>query len=257
MHSGEDSAPTLADAVARPQSVTPRMSDQEVPAIIRQGGRCKPQIRVEQIDGTPVLVKDFAVCGRWFRRLIGRWLVNREEGVLRAAEGCPGVPRLIARLGPYALAVEHVGRSIAELGPARLPPTFWQDFARTVDELHGRGIAHGDLKRLGNIMVHDNGSVYLVDFNSGVVRSRSPVHRWLYGYLAADDRRAIVKAKRSLQPELLTEEEVRFLRDRPLIERVFRCARVPVLLLARAVGGRKARDNGGVGLRAPKIGGGR
>ena len=224
--------------------MTSTSHSEPLPRVIRRGGACKPEIRLEAIDGAHALVKDFAVCGRWFRWLIGRWLVGRECRVLQAAKGIPGVPRLVARLSPYAIAVEHVGRSIAVMEPEELPSNLWPDLERIIDDLHDRGIAHADLKTLENILIDESGAVHVVDFNSAVVRN-GPLFRFIFPYVSADDRRAIVKAKLELQPHLVTPEDEAFLNERPWIERVFRRARRPVRRLAKWLGGRPAEPGPG------------
>jgi len=212
--------------------------------VIRRGGACKPEIRREVIEGSNALVKDFAVCGRWFRWLIGRWLVGRECRVLQAVEGIAGVPRLVARLGPYAIAVEHVGRPIAVMEPEELPANLWSDLERIVDDLHERGIAHADLKTLENILVDDRGAVHVVDFNSAVMRS-GPLLRFVFRHVSADDRRAIIKAKRELQPHLVTAEEEAFYHERSWVERAFRRIRRPIRRFAKWLGGKPSEPGPG------------
>jgi hypothetical protein len=219
-----------------------RLSEDQLPRLIRQGAPYKPQVRLETIGGIRALVKDFSTCGRWFRWLIGRWLVGRECAALQAAEGVPGVPRLVARLSPYALAVEHVGRSIAVMEPDELPPSLWSDLERLIDALHQRGIAHADLKTLENILVDEQGVVHVVDFNSAVLAA-GPFRRFLFRHLSADDKRAIIKAKLELQPELVSDEELAFLQERSWLEHLFRRVRRPIRLFAKRLGG-KATEPG-------------
>jgi hypothetical protein len=210
--------------------------------IVRLGGQYKPQLRIEEIEGRLAFVKDFSPCGRWFRRLIGRWLVGREQQALEAAEGLPGVPRVVARLGPYALAVEHVGRTAVSLEPSELAPDFWEQLEAIVRGLHARGIAHGDLKTLENVLIDGNGRVFLVDFNSAILRDRGLVQRILYPHIRTDDRRALVKAKLLLEPHLVTEEERAFYDHRSTAERVFRRLRRPIRRFIKRLAGRPVDD---------------
>lgn len=209
-----------------------------LPQVLRPGGAYKPEIRLDMVGGRLALIKDFGVCGRWFRCLIGRWLVKRECQVLEAIEGLPGVPRLLGRPSSEAIAVEYVGRALPLLDPEKVSETLWADLERTVRTLHEHGVAHGDLKTLENIVVDEAGAVYLVDLNSAVFR-RGLLGRILFSYLAADDRRAIIKAKWELHPHLVTPAEKTFLNHQSLAERIFRRVRRPIRRFAKWLGGKR------------------
>jgi serine/threonine protein kinase len=121
--------------------------------------------------------------------------------------------------------------------PDELPPGFWTDLEGIIDGLHQRGIAHADLKTLENILVDEAGCVHIVDFNSAVL-NRGPLLGFAFRHVSADDRRAIVKAKLELCPELVTDAERRFLEERSLAERAFRRLRRPIRRFAKWLGGK-------------------
>ena len=83
-----------------------------------------------------------------------------------------------------------------------------------------------------------------MDFNSAVIR-RGPIQRIVFPYVSADDRRAIIKAKLELQPELVTPEELAFLNERPWAERAFRRLRRPIRRLAKWLGGKPTEPGPG------------
>ncbi len=225
--------------------------------VLRRGGLYKPEIRIEQLNGSRVTVKDFAPCGRWFRWLIARWLVMRECNAYRAAAGIDGVPRLVDRLGPYALAIEYVdGRPCTELSRDQLPGDFWEQLNRIVTRLHEQGMAHGDLKTLDNVLIGHDGSVHLTDFSSAAISAAHLLHRLVFPFMRDDDRRAIIKIKLELDPDTVSEEESRFLRNRPLVERLFRWVRVPLRKLAKRLGGSASGPAQPAGFSADSPGGG-
>lgn len=235
----------------------PDSGPRDAAVILRRGGRYKPEIRIEQLNGSRVTVKDFAPCGRWFRWLIGRWLVGRECRAYRAAAGIDGVPRLIDRLGRYALAIEYVdGRPCTDLSRDELPQDFWDQLNRIVTRLHERRMAHGDLKTLDNVLIGHDGCVHLTDFSSAVISPAHPLHRLVFPFIRDDDRRAIIKIKLELDPDTVTEQESRFLRERPLAERLFRWGRVPLRRLAKRLGGPASEAGQAAGLGAGSLGSG-
>lgn len=217
------------------------MNNNDPPLVLRLGGRYKPEIRVQAIDDTPMLVKDYRPCGVLFRLLFGRWLVTREFEAYCAARGIPGVSSHVQRLDPYALAIEYVSaQPYARLHGRPLSESFWTDLTRIVDSLHARHIAHGDLKTQENILVTDDGSVRLIDFSSAAYSRVDLVHLICYPHLREDDRRSIVKAKLQVAPELVTEEDLVLWERRSAVERLFRWAREYVRPVIKFLGGRSA-----------------
>ena len=214
--------------------------------VIRPGGQAKPEVRTEVRDGVKFLVKDYAPCGRAFRWAMGRWLARREQVAIREAAGIQGIPRNSLRIGRHALAYEFiVATPCAELPPGELPETFWDDLTRIIDDLHARGIAHGDLKTLENILVGDDGRVHLIDLTAAVVARQSPLHRFIYKHVSHDDRRAIIKAKLVLAPEIVSDEEREFLAYQSRAERLFRWGRRPFRRIAKRLGGRREAPGSG------------
>jgi serine/threonine protein kinase len=223
----------------------PAPSPTDETVILRPGRRYKPEIRVEQLDGQRVLIKDYGPCGAWFRLIFGRWLVCRECAAYGIAQGLPGVAQLVGRRGPYAFAVEYMdARPCTQLNGRALPDDFGEQLVRLVDGLHARHLAHGDLKKLENILVDDGGSVCVVDFSSAAYSRFLPVHVIGYPFLREDDRRAVVKAKLALTPEAVTEEERALLAQRSRVERWFRWARRWVRPAIKALGGRRDGESG-------------
>ena len=160
--------------------------------VLQRGSGRKPDVRLEAWDGRPVVVKDFAARAPWLRATLGRWLVAREVRAYRALAGHPDVPRLLARLGPHAFAVEHrPGRRLSRQRAGALPADFLPRLTRAVDEMHGRGVVHLDLRHRSNVLVGADGAPVLIDFASAVCLRQV---RWL----ARVDQRALAKWRRKL-----------------------------------------------------------
>lgn len=176
----------------------------------RTAGGTRPDLRVVELDGAHIIVKDFKRSDPLFRLVVGPILIRREFGALRKLIGVRGIPRLAGRIDRYAVAMEHIpGRSLADLGPGVLSNEFYTRLRQVVDDMHSRGVAHCDLRSRGNVMLGDDGEPYLVDFAACVYRGRgmNPFFRWLFGQFVLADRNAVLRIKQRLSPGLLSDDE--------------------------------------------------
>lgn len=100
---------------------------------------------------------------------LGRWLARREAYALRLLAGLPGIP---AGLGAVMVAGQVQRHAVAhDFIPGR--PLGRQDaiavhafaaLAELLAEVHRRGMAYVDLHKRENILVGDDGRLYLLDF---------------------------------------------------------------------------------------------
>jgi len=194
---------------------------------LRPGGGTRPELLVLEDRGVQTVVKDYRPAGRLLRAFVGPWLISREERIYRALDGAPGVPRLIARVDRWALAVERVpGRSCADFADGTLPPQFFERLREVVNGIHARGIVHCDIKNRSNIVVTEDLQPYLVDFASAFAREGplAPLRRFAYERFRVDDLRAVVKA-RLLVGRIGDEADADFAFRRGLAERTVRALR--------------------------------
>ena len=191
--------------------------------VLRPCERARPDVRLVNLEGRLCVVKDYAREAPVFKRLLGAFLVWRERVAYERAAGVEGVPALVGTLGLCALVTEYVD---AEESPSAPPEVFdaefYEQLERVVRALHGRGVVHGDLKKLENILVTPAGAPVLVDFTAAFVTGSSPLTAAIFPWISDDDVRAIHKLKSRRSPELLSKDELRFLDERSGIERFFR-----------------------------------
>ncbi len=184
----------------------------------RRGGGSRPDVLLIKSDGEQAVLKDYGSSDPWFRRVVGPLSARREARALAQLQGARGVPRLLRRVGRYALLLEYVpGVSAREVPPGGLSPYFFERFCRLVDRLHEAGVAHCDLRSQGNILVGADGEPHAVDFAAHFRRPRrwNLPARWMYEKLCEADRVAVARLKKSHAPELLTEpEKLALARDR-------------------------------------------
>ena len=166
---------------------------------------------------------------------IWRSLLRREHAVYERLHGVTGIPRSFGLVGD-GLALEYVaGPSLREHeGELADREAFFAKLKATVEAMHERGIAHGDLKRKNNIIVGAGEQPYIIDFGIAVRRSArsASFNRWVFEQLKQMDLNAWVKLKyrRRIDPE--TERDVLSAEDAAIyrphwIERLARAVRVP------------------------------
>jgi len=160
-------------------------------------------------EGRKIVVKSFrrkSFPVRW----LGRPQIAREARAYEALAGLAGIPGLLGRPDPYTLLLEHVaGERLTHL---RLQPGSRRQavaaLQRLVDSVHERGVAHLDLRGRDNVLATKDGRLHLIDFAAAHV---SPAGSWrrrvLFPRLRSIDRSALLKWKRLLTPEDLTEKE--------------------------------------------------
>lgn len=116
-----------------------------------------------------VVVKDFSHRRAWVRRILVPWLIRHEELMLQLAEGVPGVPRSLGRVGHLAFAIEYLDGLPLRRRTHRhsLPIEFFDELCAILTALRERGVAYLDLKSPTNVLcMRETGSPALVDFGS-------------------------------------------------------------------------------------------
>jgi serine/threonine protein kinase len=184
--------------------------EKQTVAFLRTARGTRPDLRVVEIGGRRTVVKDFRRSDPLFRLLVGPILVRRERGALARLRAVEGVPQFIETIDRYAIAVEHVdGRSLGDVREL-VPERFFDRLAEVVERVHERGVAHCDLRNLGNVIVASDGEPHIIDFAGCVIRGRgwNPFINFLFRQFALADRYAVLILKRKHAPDLLRPEEL-------------------------------------------------
>ncbi len=184
----------------------------------RTAGGTRPDLRVVETDGGRIVVKDFRNSDFLFRTIVGPILIRREYGALRKLMGVTGIPALVAKIDRYAIAIEHVsGISLDKRPSSDIPNEFYSELRRVIDDMHAHGVAHCDLRSRGNVMLGDDGKPYVIDFGACVFRGRglNPFIKWLFSQFVLADCNAVLRIKKRMSPQLLSESE-RIELDTPL-----------------------------------------
>ena len=201
-----------------------------------------------EIDGERAILKD--VHGRhWlYRHTLGRRTLAREFRVYKLLEGIGGIPLVHGMIDRDGLLVEYVAgtyisRKKIRSGEYVVPEDLYGRCFAVVDAMHARGVFHLDLRNRKNFLIGEGGEVHVVDFASAVCVPRwVPFRGAVMRFFARFDRAGVLKMKRLLSPERLTEDEARFLTR---FER-WRTILFPPLLVSRWLRRRKRRREGRV-----------
>lgn len=176
--------------------------------------RFKPAVRLLESGERLAVLKDYSGSGHLFGSILGRFLVRHEAAILKRLEGMRGVPRLLGFHGRLGLVTEYVdGKPINTFkgsadreGAARAIERLGQ----LLGELHGRGIAHVDVRQRKNVLLTERYEPYLVDFASAVYLGDG-LGALVLRVLSWVDRSGMVKMKERYFPFLLTDLDRKFL----------------------------------------------
>lgn len=167
-------------------------------SVLNRGGFGNPDVLLVLGDGDgapPVVVKDFAPRSAPVRRMLAPLLLRREARAYRRLAGVAAVPRLLGRVDELALVFEYrPGRLLSRSLRGTLPEAFLPELEMAIEEMHGRGVVHLDLRHRSNILAGDDGHPVVLDFASALRfdASKRP-GRVARDVLARIDRRALDK----------------------------------------------------------------
>lgn len=136
----------------------------------------------------PLAIK-VPVGGAWQRHLL-----RRERRAYGCIEGLAGFPRCFKLLDDRFLILEWIDATpfrFADIGDRE---AFFARLRTTLDAMHERGLAHGDLKKKENLLVTDADRPVILDLGTAVRRGEG-LGRLLYRWLERVDDNAWLKLK--------------------------------------------------------------
>jgi len=181
-------------------------------ARLLHGGRWgNADISLFRKGGEAWVVKDFRHCPFGVRHSWGICMAGRELSALRKLSGIPGFPEDVFRLDRYAIAYRFIpGNEIGQADPGLLTPGFFESLESLVERMHGRDIAHLDIRTGGNVLVTERGTPLILDFQSHVHLAGLP--GFLRRILVAVDRAGVYKHWSIRAPGSMGEEREAHLR---------------------------------------------
>jgi len=180
------------------------------PRILNKGRWANATVFVHEHAGLQWVVKDFRACPLPYRETFGKFMVSREISALETLRGLASVPSGAFRVDAYALAYRFVpGIEMADAGPDRATPEFFRALEAAVIAMHGRNIAHLDLRYGGNILVSETNEPLLLDFQSHIKLGGFP--DFLKKVLKKADLAGVYKHWSHRHPDSLGAERLAFL----------------------------------------------
>lgn len=174
---------------------------------------------------------------------LGRWLAQREERALGLLADVPGIPLVLdgvliaGKKRSSVVAHQYVGGHPLYLDE-RPPDQFFPRLKQMLRAIHDRGLAYVDLNKRENILVTDDGSPALIDFQLYFAPSRSALRllpvRWLLNQLQAADIYHLQKHIARHRPDLAAGRDCNRTQFQPIAVRVWRLLYVaPMRFLRR------------------------
>ncbi len=211
---------------------------QSVREVFRRGGGSRPAVFLVGVNQDLAVLKDHGACDPWFARVLGPLLAGREARALERLRGIRGVPVLLGRPDSRSLLIEYLrARSLEDSSENTDWQAFFDRMAGLLTAMHSRGIAHCDLRSPYNTLVGAGGEPFIVDFVASVSKGRAwnIPGNWVFRQFARADREAMVKLKKSVAPQLLSEHEEATYSKCSGIERVARWIGSSVRNLSRKI----------------------
>lgn len=182
------------------------------------------EVARESGDSGTVIVRDTRPA-RWWLRWAARALLRREAQALATLEGIEGVPELLSYDRDTLVRRYLAGEPLQHAKTT--DPAWFASASRLLRRLHRAGVCHNDLAKEPNLLVLDDGSAGIIDFQ---LATRSPKRGRLFRIAAHEDLRHLLKHKRSYRADLLTARERRILANPSPVSRAWMGTVKPVYL---------------------------
>ena len=154
-----------------------------------------------------------------------RFLLRRELRTYKALRGVDGLVRCHQLLdGKWLVLDWHEGTPFrfAELDDRDV---FFKRLRKIIDQMHRRGVAHGDLKKKENLLVGSNDQPVVLDLGTAVMRGRG-LGLVLFAWLKRVDNNAWLKLKYASDFSNISAQDRQYYRP-TVLERLGRRLRTP------------------------------
>lgn len=143
---------------------------------------------------------------------LGRAMSRHERAVLLRLRGTDGLPRFLSDYDEDGFFYEYIEGHSLDARPV-VQDDFFEKLSDLLGRIHKKRIAYIDMNKRGNILVRDDGSPGLIDFQISLY---IPADFLLFGRLfdrllgifQAEDRYHLLKHKRRIRSDLMDRAEL-------------------------------------------------
>lgn len=165
----------------------------------------------------------------------GRFLCRREMRFYNALSDLPNVPKVMGKVGRTGFVHEYAKGEPLQRDRA-VPDGFFDALQELMKQLHRRGIAYVDSNKPQNILLGEDGRPHLIDFQiSFDVKEFGDnfISRWFLDRMHRADIYHVLKHKKRMRPDEMTEAEWQIVKDRGTLIRLHRFVTKPYFKFRR------------------------
>ena len=153
------------------------------------------EVRRFSADGLDLAIKTPSGSGplKWLRRQS----LLREYRTYRRLEGLDGFARCHGLFEGRFLVLDYIYGEDFRRDRLNNAEDFFSELLRSIQAMHARGVAHGDLKRKSNLRIDRFGKPVILDLGTAVLRREQPgwLNRRIFEFARQTDLNAWVKLK--------------------------------------------------------------
>lgn len=165
----------------------------------------------------------------------GRFLCRRELRFYYRLADLPNVPRVIGRVGSTGFVHEYAkGNPLSR--DRHVPDGFFDRLIELMHELHRRGLAYVDANKPQNILLGDDDLPHLIDFQISwdvTEFGDNFLSRWFLKRLHRADIYHVLKHKKRMRPDEMTDRQWQIVRERTKMTRLHRFLTKPYFKFRR------------------------
>jgi predicted Ser/Thr protein kinase len=123
--------------------------------------------------------------------------LQREYEAYKKLKGVEGIPKCYGMVADRFLVMEYVHGSPYREAEFKDRDEWFAQLLLILENIHARGVSHGDLKSKSNLIVTDSGKPCVIDFGTTIMKKEGfhPINNRMFEYLKQLDRNAWVKHK--------------------------------------------------------------